>query len=617
MRAAVGRFVVCVALATLLIAVPPAGALRGSRCAAKGARGLTCTTLTVPLDRSGAYGGTLRLPVAYRRPQRGSRRWVLALAGGPGQGTVASAGAFRAALEPLLSAGAGFVTFDQRGTGANALRCPALQRLGAVDAIPQRAVADCARSLGPSRDDYATADTVADIDGLRRLLGAARLTVMGVSYGTFVAQRYARTFPKRVSGLVLDSVVGPDGIDNLQLDMYSRLPRIVADWCRPVACPAGTRRSWAAITALARRLQTGPITASLPGGRRARIADEGELARLIGAADVNPPLQALLPGALAAAAAGRPAALVRLRAIANGAPEPAAEFSGGLNVATICADVPEPYAESDDLATRMTKAQAAAAAAPPESFAPFSARMLFDASVAHDCAVWPPSSRPAAVPPGPLPAVPTLLLAGQIDQRTPVETARAVRALIPGSTLVVVGGTGHDTIDGDTSGCVARALRNFAAAKPVGRPCAGADNRMRVAPELPATVARAPRAAGVAARDARAVGAIAATLRDLELHALAGLYAGFDRATGRGLFGGKYALSEREGLTARGYAVIAGVSVSTPRSGFPNIVGRVGGQSVRLTVTDAGTLIGTISGRPFRAPAGVLAQAATARAVWR
>lgn len=617
MVAAVRRLVLLLPVAIALAGTAPAAALTGAPCTLKGAHGLRCTTLTVPLDRSGSYGGTLRLPVAYRPPRRGVSRWVLALAGGPGQGTVADARSFMDSLSPLLSRGAGFVTFDQRGTGANALRCPALQRLGAVDAIPQPAVADCARSLGPSRDDYATSDTVADIDDLRRLLDVKTLTVMGVSYGTFVAQRYARTYPDHVSGLVLDSVVGPDGIDNLQRDMYEQLPRIVADWCRPRACPPGTRGSWQALVTLDQRLRSGPISAVIPGQSRVRIADEGELARIVGAADLNPPLQALLPSALAAAAAGRPAQLVRLRRIANGAPESASEFSGGLNVATICADVAEPYAEGDDPATRLAKAKADAESAAARTSSPFSAQMLFESSVAHDCAVWPPSVRPPAAALGPLPAVPTLLLAGQIDQRTPVESAREVSALIPGSQLVTVGGTGHDTIDGDRSGCVARALRNFAAARAVGRACAGVDNSIRVMAPLPASVAQAIPARGTAPGDARAIGALAATLRDLELQALAGLYAGFDRSSGHGLAGGSYSLSEDGGLTARDYSVIPGVRVSTGLGGFPAFSGRVAGRTVKLTVTGAGTLVGTIGGRRFRTPARVLAQASAAHAAWR
>ena len=74
--------------------------------------------------------------------------------------------------------------FDQRGTGAGALDCPALQRqMGASDlTVPAAAaVRSCAAVIGPDRRLYATADTVADIDSLRTALGVARLAVNGVS----------------------------------------------------------------------------------------------------------------------------------------------------------------------------------------------------------------------------------------------------------------------------------------------------------------------------------------------------------------------------------------------------------------------------------------------------
>src|SRR5439155_4842223 len=77
-----------------------------------------------------------------------------------------------------LYAGYRLVFFDQRGTGANALRCPALQRqMGTSDlAVPTRAeVTSCARAIGPKRQFFSTAATVEDAEDLRVALGADRL----------------------------------------------------------------------------------------------------------------------------------------------------------------------------------------------------------------------------------------------------------------------------------------------------------------------------------------------------------------------------------------------------------------------------------------------------------
>ena len=59
---------------------------------------------------------------------------------------------------------------------------------------------------------------MADLEALRVALGADKLTLDGVSYGTFVAERYAMAHPDRVARLVLDSVVPAAGLDGLEVD---------------------------------------------------------------------------------------------------------------------------------------------------------------------------------------------------------------------------------------------------------------------------------------------------------------------------------------------------------------------------------------------------------------
>ena len=98
---------------------------------------------------------------------------------------------------------------DQRGTGAAAIDCPKLQyEVGSSDITPPSpgAVQECADLIGPSRDYYTTADTVADLEDLREALRVPRGTISGVSYGAFVAPEYGLAHPFRVSRMVLDSV---------------------------------------------------------------------------------------------------------------------------------------------------------------------------------------------------------------------------------------------------------------------------------------------------------------------------------------------------------------------------------------------------------------------------
>lgn len=566
-------------------------------CREPGARGFLCATLSVPLDREGVRPGTLKLPVAYERPRTGVTGVLVALSGGPGQSSIVAARSFRDTLAPVLRR-ARLVVLDQRGTGVAALRCPELQRLGGIDAVPTSAVSACATRLGSARADYSTADTVADLEALRRRFAVPRLTIMGVSYGTYVAAQYARTYPDRVAGLILDSPVGPDGIDPYLLDSLGPLKRIVDGWCDDVACPVSVAQPWAALGSVAARLRAGPLTARLPDARgrlrQRTLADEGGLERLIGAADLNPALQALLPGALAAAAGGDAAPLLRLMPAAAGAPFSAAELSSGLNMATVCADTRLPFGLDDDVATRRAKMAAALDAIDPASYQPFSRETVLDGSVAADCTLWPSDAGAARPSSAPLPDVPALILSGGFDQRTPTEGAQQLRALLPSSDLVVVRGTGHDTIDSDGSGCIARALGRFADRRPVGQPCARADNRWRFAQRPARTVAPGDRGL---------VQAVVATLHDARLQAVARLFAGFPTASGGGLRGGRF--SGSDGLTLRNYELIDGLRVTTTDargSRFSAVL--PDGRRARFRLLSSGVVQGTIGGRTVqqRAP---------------
>ncbi len=54
-----------------------------------------------------------------------------------------------------------------------------------------------------------TADTARDLDYLRQLVGAQKLTYVGLSYGTYLGQTYANMFPDRVRAMLLDGIVNP------------------------------------------------------------------------------------------------------------------------------------------------------------------------------------------------------------------------------------------------------------------------------------------------------------------------------------------------------------------------------------------------------------------------
>jgi pimeloyl-ACP methyl ester carboxylesterase len=181
------------ALCLLGVLATPARALDFAPCDEPGHAAFDCATLPVPIDRNGVVPGTIDIHVERRRGQAPGLPVLVALDGGPGAS--ATEGFNDAGVEQLGHAfdAVQLVVFDQRGTGlSGALDCG--KKLDLRRPHGQR---ECAHQLGPAGAFYRTADSVLDLDAVRAALGAEQLIVFGVSYGTFVAAEYARTFPER------------------------------------------------------------------------------------------------------------------------------------------------------------------------------------------------------------------------------------------------------------------------------------------------------------------------------------------------------------------------------------------------------------------------------------
>jgi pimeloyl-ACP methyl ester carboxylesterase len=406
------------------------------------AKGFTCSTLTVPLDHSGRTPGGLRLAVAAADNADAPKGVLVALTGGPGQGGVDFIPRQRVRMRSLLR-DYRLVMFDQRGTGEGALRCPALQRaVGTSDLTvpPPGTVEACARTLGPNRRYYSTADTVADLEALRAALGVEKLTLDGVSYGTFVAERYAIAHPDRVNRLVLDSVVPADGLDTLEVEGMSETARVLRAVCRAQRCPGDPAADLAAVV---RRYNNGPEL------------DDTFVAMSVGAPN--------FPGVLAAlreARAGKPAHLERIvRVVRRAQRAPAQVLSQGLHAATLCADSRPPWGgAAAPLAGREAALRAAAAKTDP---APYDRATVVGNGFAQLCLRWPPTPAPPAPRSADLPPVPTLLLAGDRDLSTPLPWAREQAAHAPRGRLVVVRGAGHSVQSRAPGGEGRRAVERF------------------------------------------------------------------------------------------------------------------------------------------------------------
>ena len=407
----------------------------------------TCSFLTVPLDRTGHRPGTLRLRVAVANNAEAPRGTLMVLSGGPGQPGPALVPRIAQRLSYLLD-DYRMVMIDQRGTGAGAIDCPRLQtEVGSSDVTPPSAYAvrECAQSLGRDRNHYTTADTVADLEDLRRALGVPRWTLDGVSYGSFVAAHYGLTHPRRVSRMVLDSVVPQNDPDPLYVDSLRRAGLVLRTACREQGCDYDPAADLAAVV---RRYDNGV----------------GVLDLLVIASIVDPKLtgETFYPvlDFLHLAAQGDPGPLNAAIADLQGGETPPAEYSAGLHVATLCADLrTAPWGDaSAPLRVRDAAIDRALDKVSPAEVWPFEPATAVEQGIIQGCRHWPPS-RPNPRPPYARLTMPVLLINGDRDLSTPLEWAREQAAMTPRGRLVVIAGMGHSiqgrNADGD------RAVEDF------------------------------------------------------------------------------------------------------------------------------------------------------------
>ena len=387
--------------------------------------GFICAGLEVPLDRADPSGATLTLQVALEADPDASRGVLLALNGGPGAAGAPLAPELVERFGPEVVADYRIVTLDQRGTGPTALDCPALQQDGATQFLPSAdAVRACAATLGDARGHYGTDETVADLDRLREVLGADRLSLFAVSYGTFVAQQYAVAHPGETELLVLDSALPVGGLDALQRDVVRATPRVLGLACRAAGCPGD------------------PVADLAEVVRAGDGADGADLLSLLAAmSSARPSYDTLLP-ALRNAARGDRAGLDRLlQAYRTGFGTTPEVFSAGLNAAASCGDQRFPWGRSHaPLAGRQADVRREVASA--GNLSPFNGAAVSEALA--QCLAWPPVA-PSKVELGQpqLPGVRVLFVSGDRDLSAPVEAIRAEADRAADGRLVVVRGAGH------------------------------------------------------------------------------------------------------------------------------------------------------------------------------
>jgi pimeloyl-ACP methyl ester carboxylesterase len=423
-----------------LVAAGPAAAQSPAPCAGVDAGPRArCGTLTVAEDRAGGDGGRqiairyLVIPAA--RPA--GREPVFLFAGGPGAGSTGMAGLATGPFGPVGRT-RDIVMVDQRGTGgSNPLACPldliAKPALAFGHVFDPAVFAACRPGLEQRADLrlYTTERAIEDVDEVRAHLGYDRVLLWGGSYGTRIAQAYARRYPNRVAALVLDGVVpfdfrAPAGYAR---SLQQSVDRVFADCRAAPACDSAHPDLAAGFERIVERLRSKPESVTIrrrDGSTAAARLALGDFAYAVRGILYSSAGARGLPELLSAAA--RTGDLTPFaQAYWDRAANFNADFADGLHFAIFCAE-DVPFIGPAEI--------------PELVHGAFIGRYLID-EYATVCRDWvrAPLDQGARAP---LRIdAPALLLSGWFDPVTPPETGERVAAGLPNGRHLVVRNEAH------------------------------------------------------------------------------------------------------------------------------------------------------------------------------
>jgi pimeloyl-ACP methyl ester carboxylesterase len=448
--AAVTLAVVAAGLPTTASAVPTLswGACKDSSLAELDAE---CATLQVPLDHTKPKGATI--PIALSRIKASATGAdylgpLVANPGGPGVAGLTMSAYLAAVLTPAVAGRFDLIGFDPRGVGDSGpeLHCdPSAFTQPAPDYVPpdparvtgseqerldaaKAYAAACAKNNGDALAHLRTMDTARDLDLIREALGAPTLSYFGNSYGTYLGQVYASTFPTRVSRMVLSGVVGPHGVG------YS------GDVSRPEVARSYERNIGAFFAWVAEHSAIYGLGADTAAVRKHFYADQdalraaprggigpAEWTQLFGTAVYSEDSWAVLAQGWSAWVAGRTA--IFTSAVTDFDAAAADEFNAAF-LAIACSDGHWPRNYDRVRADSLRTAQDA----------PF-ITWGFHWELSVPCSLWPGSHAAVAVGA----AAPSMLLVNATrDAPTPFPDAVATRAAFPRAALIeIVDAMGH------------------------------------------------------------------------------------------------------------------------------------------------------------------------------
>ena len=413
-----------------------------------------CASLAVPEDHADPEGRQIELAIALVAADGMARPDpVYMIAGGPGQSALETYPMLHSAFADVRRS-RHVVLVDARGTGgSNPLHCqldeddPMLSLVGddAVEAA-KAFTRNCRAALEQVADlrFYTTGDHVRDLDTVRQVLGVDQVNLVGVSYGTRVAQQYAAAYPEHTRALVLDSVapnslvLGQEHARNLEDALEAHFARCRQD----EACASNLGDPREQLDLVRGRLEAGgigPVRYRDPvsGQWREDVPRYGDLAGVLRLLPYHPSMASTVPLLLHEAAQGRyESLLAQSRMMYRDLGE---SIAMGMSLSVTCSEDAQDFdTRAGDEGTVMGD--------------------TFLATLQEQCALWPRGTRPDGFR-APLEGdLPVLAISGEFDPVTPPRYGDEAVEHLPNGRHLVLPGQGHSVL---STGCMPKLFAQF------------------------------------------------------------------------------------------------------------------------------------------------------------
>lgn len=413
---------------------------------------LLCGNVDVPLEREDPSRGDIGiefavLPAANRSDT--GKEGILGIEGGPGYGSIGSAGMYQRLFGNVLD-DRDLIVIDPRGTGfSEPIDCPDLQKGTTTRDI---GVAACAEQLGGRYQSFRTSAIVDDFDTILGALGYDKVEVYGDSYGTYAAQSLAFRHPDRVERIALDSAYPVRGESAWYPSLWQTGIRSLGTVCERTRGCRGNASD--RLDRFVRKLRDDGYSA-------------GPFLDLLASAGYSPPgSYREINYVVASDLAGNSAPYfeaTRQRADDAGAP---GSYSVGLETTVSCNDYPMLWDKTSSQADRYRELLTEVREYPKDAFKPFTPReiALSQTFLYLECLAAPKPGEfyePPAENDATAPDVPVLVVNGELDNVTSPEEGQATADLFPDSRLFMVPNAGHTFSLSNPDSAGARQIRAF------------------------------------------------------------------------------------------------------------------------------------------------------------